>query len=190
MTILIFISCNPNTDSIMKKAIETSELYIDLITNHKIDREWRKKYIKLIFHPDAFFLTGPINYPGISEEYHYKNGIYLFTTTKIDKKYIKKQHVDYNKIKDSIEDVVFIRIKYNVIAVNTLDTMTILDRQTTMYQYLILCNNEETNRFNIYDFYPYSHIEFINARYYLQNFEAYEINAHQKYDLERALSGQ
>jgi len=170
---ILIVSCVAEDNKILDQAQPALSLYIDLITNHYIDRPWRKANLGKIFHPDQNFLEGK-TYQGITEELPRYEGNNLFTALKIVTVYTRKEWVNLSKPKTFEEDVIYVKITYKVVGITRNDKISLLASPLSVSQYLIMAIDQGDNMYKIIDSYPSSYDIYISAKYYLDHIDLFE----------------
>jgi hypothetical protein len=163
-------------------------LFVELATNHFIDKQWRKANITSIFHPNDFGLTDLPRYKGIPEiEPIVYDGQALFLTSKVGQVMRDRAWVDVTKRNEELEDALFVRIDYSVIATMAKDgKIRILDQPVSVRQYIILAVDTDDGKQKVIGVYP-RHEQFIGAKYFLENFEDLSGEKNLKDELKKAV---
>lgn len=170
---ILIVSCVAEDNKILDQAQPALSLYIDLITNHYIDRPWRKVNLGKIFHPDQNFLEGK-TYQGITEELPRYEGNNLFTALEIVTVYTRKEWVNLSNPKTLEEDVIYVKITYKVVGITRNDKISLLASPLSVSQYLIMAIDQRDNMYKIIDSYPSSYDIYISAKYYLDHIDLFE----------------
>jgi hypothetical protein len=149
-------------------------LFIDLSTNHRIDKAWRKANLDLIFHPNFDGLGLMPRNKAIQEIVPVANhGQALFLSSKLGQVLKARAWVDYTKPNKEPEDVLIVRIDYLVVATMVAGEMMVFEKPVTALEYIVLAFDSNDGKQKVIGEYPSPKDEqFIGARYFLANFEA------------------
>jgi hypothetical protein len=167
-----------------------ASLFVELSTNHYIDKPWRKANINSIFHPNADYLGVMPKYESIQEIQPIVHGQALFLAVKVGKVQKGKAWVDYTKPNKEPEDALFIRIDYSVVATIEDAKMRVLEKPVIASEYIVLVVDAEDGKYKVIGVYPSLKDElFIGGRYFLSNFEALSGDKNMKGQLENKIAG-
>ena len=152
---------------------QTVSRYLESI-DHSSEREWRKKNINKLYHPDINGLGASMKYNSISETLPEYRGINIVTQIKVGITKKGYEYVDTNKQKNSLEDAYFIKLNYKLLAVyyekeGKVYQKKIYEKPIDASMYLVLAIDPNDKMYKVIDQYPTFLTELMSDKQFMKN---------------------
>jgi len=171
ITSFISYSCAQEVPADISKPLH---LYMESVTSHAYDLQWRRSVNYDVFHNDLNGLGFKFEYPEIKETLPRVEGMFLFSELKLSEVRKTLELLKLLEIAgepDTEKSIVYYaKLEYLVVASHSGKVDTVFDKPRKMTEYLVFAKDKYASEYRIIDKYPTIKANFLSAEYALTVF--------------------